>query len=142
MRRRRVIDRFFRYALFLAAFSSVAILLGIFTMLLVNGSATFKEVNFLKFLFGGSWNPAAYHEPSYGIMPMLVSTFLTTLGAMMIAVPLGIGTAAFLSEFAPHKIREIVKPLIEMLAAIPSVAIGFIGIVVVGPILSRVFGIG
>jgi phosphate transport system permease protein len=72
---------------------------------------------------------------------LLVSTGLVTLGAMLIAIPLGIFTAAYLSELAPSKVKTFLKPLIEMLAAIPSVAIGFLGIVLVGPGIAKIFGL-
>jgi len=72
---------------------------------------------------------------------MLMSTFMVTLGAMLIAVPLGIGTAAFLSEIASPRTRNILKPAIEMLAAVPSVVIGFLGIVLVAPALSKWFNL-
>lgn len=120
---------------------SIMLLAGIFLMLLINGMGTFIEINFVDFLFGSIWNPSAYGQESYGIMSMIVSTILVTLGAMLIAAPIGIGTAAYLSEFAPKWIANIFKPMIEMLAAVPSVAVGFIGIVFVGPLISKIFGL-
>jgi phosphate transport system permease protein len=72
---------------------------------------------------------------------MLVSTFMVTLGALLFAIPLGIGTAAFLSDVASERVREVAKPVIEVLAGIPSVVIGFLGIVLVGPVLSKIFNI-
>ena len=72
---------------------------------------------------------------------MIAGTLLVTLIAMLIAAPLGIGTAAFLSEFAPQRLAAVIKPLIEMLAAVPSVAVGFIGIVFVGPLIANTFGL-
>ncbi|MEM6263620.1 MAG: phosphate ABC transporter permease subunit PstC [Bacteroidota bacterium] len=124
-----------------AGLSTVLILLGIFLMLTINGIQAFADISLKDFFFGSLWNPSAYGEPSYGIGAMLVSTFMVTLGSMVIAVPLGIGTAAYLSEVAPARVREILKPMIEMLAGIPSVAIGFLGIVLVGPIIARTFGL-
>jgi phosphate transport system permease protein len=110
-------------------------------ILLVNGLKTFKDVHLLEFLFSGKWNPSAYNEPAYGILSMLVSTLMVTIGAMIIAVPLGVGAAAYLSEIAPNKVREIFKPAIEILAGIPSVAIGFLGIVLTGPLIAKTFGL-
>jgi len=86
------------------------------------------------------WDPEGANS-KYGIAPLLISTGLVTLGSMLISVPIGILTAAFLSELAPPGVTRILKPLIEMLAAIPSVAIGFLGIVVIGPGIAKVFGI-
>lgn len=121
-------------------FVTIALLGGIFGMLLYNSIAFFLDVNPIDFFTGSQWNPENA-KGTYGIAPLLVSTGLVTLGSMLIAIPLGIFTAAFLSEFAPSKLKTVLKPIIEMLAAIPSVAIGFLGIVLVGPGLAHLFGI-
>jgi phosphate transport system permease protein len=121
-------------------FITIALLAGIFLMLLYNSVAFFTNVKPLDFFTGSQWNPENTNG-KYGILPLLVSTGLVTLGAMVIAIPLGIFTAAFLSEVAHPKLKNILKPLIEMLAAIPSVAIGFLGIVLVGPGIAKLFGI-
>ncbi len=110
-------------------------------MLLYNSIAFFIDVKPLDFFTGSQWNPKDGVDGKYSIAPLLVSTGLVTLGSMVIAVPLGILTAAFLSERAHPKLRTVLKPLIEMLAAIPSVAIGFLGIVLVGPGIARIFGV-
>jgi phosphate transport system permease protein len=110
----------------------IMILGGILIMLLWNTIAFFLHVKPVDFFTGSQWNPTG-KQAHYGILPLLVSTALVTLGAMVIAIPLGIGTAAFISEYAGSRLRNILKPLIEMLAAVPSVAIGFLGIVIVGP---------
>ena len=140
MSRKANIDRIMRGIFLASGLSAIAILFGILGMLLFNGLKTFEEVSFSSFLFSASWNPSAYGTSTYGILAMLVSTGMVTLGSMMIAVPLGVGTAAFLSEIAPSWLSNILKPLIEMLAAIPSVAIGFLGIVLLGPFLADTFG--
>jgi phosphate transport system permease protein len=118
---------------------SVFALLGIFALLLFTSFPAFKEVNLFSFLFGLEWNPTSYVKEVYGIVPMLVSTFMVTIGALIIAVPLGIGTAAYLSDVASPRVREIAKPVIEILAGIPSVVIGFLGIVLVGPLIANIF---
>jgi len=110
-------------------------------MLLVNGIRTFAEVPVGEFFFTNEWNPSAYGKSTYGILSLVASTFLVTIGAMIIAIPLGVGTAAYLAEVADSRLRRFLKPTIELLAAIPSVAVGFIGIVLVGPFLARVFGL-
>ncbi len=117
----------------------IAILGGIFFMLLWNSVAFFLKVKPLDFITGTQWNPSGSHA-TYGILPLLVSTCLVTLGAMIIAIPLGIGTAAFLSEYAGKRLKNILKPVIEMLAAVPSVAIGFLGIVILGPGIAELTG--
>jgi len=118
----------------------IAVLGGIFFMLIWNSSAFFSEVKPWDFITGTQWNPSG--DPiRYGILPLLVSTFLVTLGAMIIAIPVGIGTAAFMSEYAGSRLKNILKPAIEMLAAIPSVAIGFLGIVILSPSLANIAGL-
>ncbi|MBK7588214.1 MAG: phosphate ABC transporter permease subunit PstC [Bacteroidetes bacterium] len=116
---------------------TIVLLAGIFFMLFANSLLFFLEVSPIDFFTGSQWDP----ETNYSILPLLLSTSLVALGSMLIAVPLGVLTAAFLSEFAPKKMQLILKPMIEMLAAIPSVAIGFLGIVLVGPALANAFGI-
>ncbi|MEO0894847.1 MAG: phosphate ABC transporter permease subunit PstC [Bacteroidota bacterium] len=138
---KHAVDRLFRGIFFGAGLVAVLILVGIFLMLLSNGIRTFREVNFFDFLFSSTWNPSAYGESSYGIGSMLVSTLMVTFGAMVIAIPLGVGSAAYLSEVAHPTVREIVKPMIEMLAGIPSVVIGFLGIVLLGPAIADTFGL-
>ena len=138
---RRLIDRAIKRLFFLAASLSVLVLLGIFGMLLINGIKAFAVIEVSDFFFGSDWNPSAFGKPSYGILSMLVSTFLVTLGAMLIAIPLGVGAATYLAQVASEKTRLILKPIIELLAAIPSVVVGFIGIVMVGPLIARVFGL-
>lgn len=133
----KIIHGFF----FLNGMISVVVLLGIFSLLLYTSIPAFKEVNVFGFLFGKVWNPTSYVKETYGIVPMLVSTFMVTLGSLVIAVPLGIGTAAYLSDVASPRVREIVKPMIEVLAGIPSVVIGFLGIVLVGPFIAKIFNI-
>jgi phosphate transport system permease protein len=119
---------------------TIGLLGGILLMLIAKSIGFFVAVSPVEFLGGGEWNPAAA-EPHYGILPLLASTGLVALGSMCIAVPLGIFTAAFMSELAPRKLQTVLKPIIEMLAAVPSVAIGFAGIVLLGPMLSKVFGL-
>ncbi|MCB0575497.1 MAG: phosphate ABC transporter permease subunit PstC, partial [Saprospiraceae bacterium] len=99
----------------------------------------FHDISPGQFFFHSEWNPSAYEHPAYGMGAMLYSTLLVTLGAMALAVPVGIGAAAFLSEIATPRLRNILKPAIEMLSAVPSVVIGFLGIVVVSPALAQIF---
>lgn len=119
----------------------ILILLGIFYLLVQTAIPAFQEVSIVEFLTGTTWNPTSYVKETYGIIPMLVSTFMVTLGALSIAIPIGIGAAAYLSDIASPRVREVLKPTIEMLAAVPSVVIGFLGIVFVGPIVAKVFGL-
>ncbi len=135
--KRERIDSLFKIIFKGTGLLTIALLAGIFLMLFANSIFFFLKVSPIDFFTGSQWDP----ETHYSILPLLVSTFLVAFGSMFIAVPLGILTAAFLSELAPKKLQMILKPTIEMLAAIPSVAIGFLGIVLVGPGLAHTFGI-
>jgi phosphate transport system permease protein len=138
-KRRHTYDVLAARAFRLAAIVSVLTLVGIFAMLLWNGLSAFNHIPAGDFFSAGDWNPAAFGEASYGIWGMVLSTLMVTAGAMVIAIPIGIGTAAFMNTFCPKWLREVLKPLIEMLAAIPSVAVGFIGIVMVSPVIAGTF---
>lgn len=135
--KREVIDWLFKQGFKAAGLITIALLGGIFFMLLYNSISFFIRESPLDFFTGSNWDP----ETNYSIMPLIVSTAFVAIGSMIIAVPLGILTAAYISEFAPKKLQTVLKPIIEMLAAIPSVAIGFLGIVLLGPGISILFGI-
>lgn len=132
---------FFENSLAVSGWLSIAILVGIFLLLLTNSWRAFERLSLTSFISLAPWNPAAYDTPSYGIGALLIGTALTTLGAIAIAAPLGIGMAFFLSEIAPARLRNLLKPFVELTAAVPSVVMGFAGIVLVGPFLARVFGL-
>jgi phosphate transport system permease protein len=136
-KRREQLDYLFRIIFKSTGLITIVLLAGIFFMLFSNSILFFIKVSPIDFFTGSQWDP----ETQFSIIPLLVSTALVAMGSMLIAVPLGIFTAAYLSELAPKKLQMFLKPVIEMLAAIPSVAIGFLGIVLVGPGLSYVFGI-
>ncbi len=136
-KKREQIDALFKNVFKATGLITIALLAGIFLMLFINSFFFFFNVSPLDFFTGSQWDP----ETKYSILPLLVSTSLVAMGSMIIAVPLGILTAAYLSELAPPKVQMFLKPMIEMLAAIPSVAIGFLGIVLVGPGLAHIFGI-
>ncbi len=120
---------------------AVFILMGIFLFLLYTAIPAFREINIAEFFTGKNWDPTSPVKEEYGIVSMIVSTFMVTLGALVIAIPIGIGVAAYLSDVAHWKVREVVKPIIEILAGIPSVVIGFLGIVLFGPAIAKVFGV-
>lgn len=119
---------------------AVLILLGIFFLLLTAAVPAFRDIDLKEFFTSTRWNPTSPEKEGYGILSMVVSTFMVTLGALFIAIPVGIGTAAYLSDVAHWRAREIIKPVVEILAGIPSVVIGFLGIVLFGPVLARIFG--
>lgn len=116
---------------------SVAITIGIVVVLVYESREFFQQVSLAEFLTGTEWQPQAT-PPRFGILPLLCGTFLTTAGAALLAVPMGLGSAIFLSEYAPPRVREAVKPTLEILAGIPSVVYGFFAMAVVTPAIQAV----
>lgn len=112
----------------------------IFLFLLKEGLAVFKTVSPFKFLFGRRWYPIS--EPAeLGILPLILGSLWVTLGAAIISIPIGVSCAVYIAEIAPAKIKEILKVGIELLAAIPSVVLGFIGMVTLVPWVKNIFHI-
>jgi len=132
-----LIEKFF----FFNGLLAILILAGIFSLLFVKAYPAIQELGLKAFFGSAVWNPTSYSIPRYGILSLINSTLMVTIGALAIAVPLGVACAAFISEVASPRIREIVKPAFEILAAIPSVVVGFLGIVMVNPLIAKVFGI-
>ncbi len=125
----------------LAGVSTLSILsmAGIVIFLLVDGLPFFKDYSLTDFLFGLNWYPT--DDPmEFGILPLIVGSLTVMALATIIAVPLGVATAIYLSEVAKPGMRRIVKPFVELLAALPSVVIGFFGMVVVAPFLQDYMG--
>jgi phosphate transport system permease protein len=133
----KLIEKFF----LLNGVLAILILGGIFALLFFKAYPAFQELGFIEFFGGAVWNPTSYSKVQYGILSLINSSLMVTLGALLIAIPLGVACAAFLSHIASPRMREILKPAIEVLAAIPSVVVGFLGIVLVNPMISRVFGV-
>jgi phosphate transport system permease protein len=121
---------------------AVIVLIGIFALLLFSAVPAFREVRLKEFFASVSWDPTSPVKAEYGILSMIVSTLIATTGALIIAFPIGLGVAAYLSDVAHWRVREIVKPIVEMLAGIPSVVVGFLGIVLVGPAIAKIFHVG
>ena len=120
------------------AFFSVLILGLIVIFLFREGIPIFQQVSLSKFIFGGAWYPT-YDPPEYGIWPLIVGSLVVTLFACLIAVPLGVLSAIYISEIAPGAIKEYLKSIIELLAGLPSVVLGFFGMVIVAPWLQETF---
>jgi phosphate transport system permease protein len=115
--------------------------LGLITLFLfTEGIPILKKVSLTKFIFGEYWYPTA-DPPEFGIYPLIVASMAVTLVSAVIAIPLGVMTAVYLAEITSSKIRELVKPVVELLAALPSVVIGFFGMVIVAPFLQNTFDI-
>jgi len=121
---------------------AVLVLVGIFATLLTTAIPAFKELRLSDFLLKKNWDPTSPEKAEYGILSMIMSTLMVTGGALLLAVPIGIGVAAYLSDVAHWRVREIVKPVVEILAGIPSVVVGFLGIVLFGPAIAKIFHTG
>ncbi len=118
-------DRIITRVIKIAGFSSIIIVLMIFLFLLREGLPALSEVA-LSDLFTTRWYPI---EDYFGILPLFSGSLLVTFISIAIAIPFGVGTAVYIAEIAPQRVKEILKPMIEILAGIPSVVLGFIGIV-------------
>jgi len=112
-----------------AGYSAIGIVLLIFFFLLREGLPALREVSVIAMLTT-RWYPT---EGYYGILPLLTGSLMVTLGAAMVAVPFGIGTAIFIAEIAPRWMREMLKPIVELLGGLPSVMLGFLGILIFAP---------
>lgn len=124
--------------IFICGLASIFFVVLIFLFLLKEGLAVFKGVSFINFLFGKSWYPIS-EPPQLGILPLILGSLLVTLGAAAISIPIGVGCAIYISEIAPAKTKEVLKAGIELLAAIPSVVLGFIGMVTLVPMVKNLF---
>ena len=131
-------ERAIQGLLFLAAISSVVAVFFILFFLTRDAYQVFFSVGPVEFLLGGRWDPTGY-PPEFGTSPLAAGTLLVTLGAILFAVPLSLGTAIFIAEIAPLRLRLLVKPAVELLAGIPSVVYGFFGLIVLTPWLGDVF---
>ncbi len=131
-----LIEKFF----LIVGLSSLFVLFTILVFLIKEGIPLFKEVGISDFIFGKEWYPTSDNQ-RFGIFPLILSSLYITLIASLIAIPLSLSVAIYISELAGSTVKEIVKPLIEIIASIPSVIIGFFGMVVVAPFLIKYFDV-
>lgn len=127
---RRLTDSFWKYAIYLFGASSFIILLLIALFIVREGYPAFMETGLWQFISGTNWDVA---DNKFGILPMIVGSIYVTLGALIIAVPLGLLCAIFITDVAPIKIKEIVRPALELLVGIPSVVYGLVGMLMLVP---------
>ena len=138
--KRNTTEKAMRAFFFSVATASIAILFMIMLFLFMEGLPIFQEVSVSDFLFGIYWYPTS--DPAdFGIFPLIIASLAVTALSSAIAIPLGVMTAVYLAELASKRVAEIVKPLVELLAALPSVVIGFFGMVIVAPFLQNVFNL-
>lgn len=130
-------EKFVERVLLAIAFSAISSLLLIAVFILKEGVPFVLRVGLTDFLFSSDWAPSQGH---FGIYPMIVASLLVTIGAMVMGAPLGVACAIFLNEFVPRSVMRVIKPTIELLAGIPSVVFGFIGVMVLCPWIRQTFG--
>ncbi|HID93556.1 MAG TPA: phosphate ABC transporter permease subunit PstC, partial [bacterium (Candidatus Stahlbacteria)] len=133
-------EKLIEYGLLFCASLSIIFLFGIAISLFKEGLPILKVVNPIKFIFGKSWYPT-HEPPEFGILPLILGSLLVTVGALAVAAPLGIGSAIYIAELAHPRTKEIIKPVVELLAGVPSVVYGFFGMVVFAPFVQRLFHI-
>jgi len=136
----RVKEHIIQNLFLLVALTSILVLTLIVLFLFREGVPIFKDVSIKDFLFGKYWYPT-YDPPEFGIFALIVASIMVTALASVIAVPLGLLSAIYISEIAGSRVKEILKPIIELLASLPSVVIGFFGMVIVAPFLQEAFDI-
>ncbi|TRZ48722.1 phosphate ABC transporter permease subunit PstC [bacterium] len=132
----RVKEKLYKWLFAILAFASLVFLVGIVIVLFKEALPIFKKVKVLEFLFGRFWYPT-YDPPEFGIFPLILASVWVSVGAMLVCVPLGVGSALYLNEIASHRQKAILKPLVEILASIPSIVYGFFGMVVLAPFLQN-----
>jgi phosphate transport system permease protein len=130
-------ERLVRMTLLIIAFSAVSVLLVITAFIFTEGTPIMFKYGFRSFLAGMDWYPT---EKSFGLLPMIAGSLMVTFGALVIGVPFGLACAVTLTEFSSKRGRRIIKPIIELLAGIPSVVYGFMGVVILVPFIRETFG--
>lgn len=134
MKRFRIKEKIVEGLLFLSAIASVFITVGIVGVLIFETFEFFKVVSIIDFLTDTQWTPL-FAEKHFGILPLFAGTFLTTIIAMAVSLPIGLISAIYLSEYSSQKIRTLVKPVLEILAAVPTVVYGYFALLFVTPLL-------
>ena len=125
------------WALFLCALLSVGTTIGIIAVLAVETFAFLREVPITEFLFGTEWTPL-FASPRFGVLPLVAGTVLVSVIAMAVALPMGLMSAVYLSEYADSRVRRVVKPVLEVLAGIPTVVYGYFALLFVTPLLQGI----
>jgi phosphate transport system permease protein len=143
-KRFRLVDAYekpIEWAIRICGWSSIIGIIAIFVFILKEAAPMIPRLDWVQFFTSSRWipNPAPGNAASYGALALLVGTFSTTFIALMIAVPVGLGAAVYISEFSKGKVKETLKIVIELLAAIPSIVWGFIGLMVLGPLIKSIF---
>ena len=133
---RNIKERVIEFALMLAALSAVATTFTIIGILLYESFGFFQHVTFKQFFTDTQWTPL-FEDPHFGILPLIAGTLTTSFVALCVAIPLGTIGAIYLSEFASHKVRESIKPILELLVGVPTVVFGYFALLFLTPILQK-----
>ena len=137
---REAMEWFFHLLFLLCGVVAVAFVLFISIYLIVSGLPAIREIGLVGFLFGKTWAPTATTvEPSFGILPFILTSVYGTAGAVLLGVPIGLMTAIFLAKVAPPKAARVIKTAVELLAGIPSVVYGLVGMIVLVPAIRKLF---
>ncbi|MGH7828532.1 MAG: phosphate ABC transporter permease subunit PstC [Candidatus Binatia bacterium] len=131
---KRIRERLIEFSMFLAALFSIAITAGIVGILLLESWHFFENVSLIDFLTDTEWT-VLFENPRYGILPLVTGTLVTSGVALFVALPLGTTVAIYLSEYAPVRVREVIKPILELLSAVPTVVFGYFAFLFVTPLL-------
>lgn len=133
-------EKLYQWGFAILAFSSLFFLAGIVAVLVKESLPIFWKISVFEFVFGRSWYPT-YEPPEFGILPLILASFWVTAGALVVCIPLGVGSALYLNELADYRQRSVLKPLIEVLASIPSIIYGFFGMAILAPFLQHLLRI-
>lgn len=133
------LERVIGFFLFLCAAVSVLTTIGIVAVLVWEAAQFFGEISFFDFITGTKWTPL-FASKHFGVLALVAGTVQTAIGAMIVALPLGLLSAIFMSEYAPNRIRGLVKPVLEVLAGIPTIVYGFFALLFITPLLQDVSG--
>ena len=126
---------------FVCGFIAVAFVLLITVYLILSGLPAIREIGLVDFLFGKTWDSTNKTDPQFGILPFILTSVYGTAGAIVIGVPIGFMTAVFLAKVAPPKVAAVVRPAVDLLAGIPSLVYGLVGMVVLLPAIRNLFGL-
>ena len=141
LRAKEAMEWIMKTVFLVCGFIAIAFVLLITVYLIISGLPAIREVGLTDFLFGTRWASTDKPAPAYGILPFILTSIYGTAGAILIGVPIGFLTAVFLSKVAPPKVAAVIRPAVDLLAGIPSVVYGLVGMMVLLPAIRKTFDI-
>ena len=141
LRAKNAVERGMNLVFLLCGFIAIAFVVLITIYLILSGLPAIKEVGLIDFLFGTRWDSTNKTDPAYGILPFILTSIYGTAGAIIIGVPIGFLTAVFLAKVAPPKVAAVIRPAVDLLAGIPSVVYGLVGMMVLLPAIREFFNV-